>query len=112
MGRYTNLFGRLGGSKGVVYVGHYCGQFIQQGVIAIYLEVPKHVSDSMRSAARVPYLLQKFHVLTTHPSLAELEHTMGGCRIVQDDLKDLRAEKVGQDFGSLVHAAILFWRGE
>jgi hypothetical protein len=38
---------------------------------------------------------QKFHVLTTHSRLAELKELMRCRGIVQDDLKDVWTEEVG-----------------
>lgn len=45
------------------------------------------------------HLVQELHVLSTESSLAELEKLVGRCRIVQDDLEDLRAEEVGDLIG-------------
>lgn len=40
-------------------------------------------------------LLKEFHVLATHPSLAEFEETMSRCGVVKDDAEDFWTEEVG-----------------
>ncbi len=68
--------------------------------------------EDTRSIAMASHLLQEFHVLATHSSLTELQHSMGGGGIVQDDLENLGAEEVGQGLSPLIHTAVLLWGRE
>lgn len=98
---------RLGGSKGVVDVTHDRSQLIQERVVAVHLNGRQKISRGYASRIRMPHLLQKFHILAAHSSLTEFQHSMGGGRVVQHNLEDLRAEEIGQGIGSLIHDAVL-----
>lgn len=49
------------------------------------------------------HLFQEFHVLAAHPSLAELQQSVGCCRVMQDDLKDLRTVWISQHENELFY---------
>ena len=68
--------------------------------------------QSGREGPLEAYFLEKLHILSTHPGLAEFKKSMRGRRIVEDDVKDLLAEKIGQAIATFVTTWVLPGHGK
>ena len=93
----------------MMYVRHDGGQFVQERVISVYLH-GRNI-ESARPSLGIDYsanLLQKLHVLPAHSGLGEFGQPVGGGWVVQHDLENLTAEKVGESIEATVAKGLLF----